>query len=125
MPPLRNLVDWGQRQLDEMAPHTGLHRLERGPYPLSRRRGVPTVKFACKKCSGQANTPLIGKNQPLFLHSLPARRPLAVLPTILPGFGGVGYPDVRKDMRGRYPKTPWPEKSPQKLSPRPGQSQGT
>ncbi len=46
---------------------------------------------------------------PVLLHLLsPARRPVAVTQDI-EGFWKAGYLDVRKDLRGRYPRHPWPE----------------
>jgi ATP-dependent helicase HrpB len=45
----------------------------------------------------------------LMIHLLsPARRPVQVTGD-LPGFWRSTYADVRKDLRGRYPKHPWPE----------------
>ena len=47
--------------------------------------------------------------QPLLLELLsPARRPVQVTQD-LPGFWRTSYQDVRKDMKGRYPKHYWPE----------------
>lgn len=56
------------------------------------------------------STPLLGsRRHPLTLHLLsPARRPMQVT-SDLGSFWKNGYPLVRKELRGRYPKHKWPE----------------
>ncbi|HID50086.1 MAG TPA: hypothetical protein EYP40_10845, partial [Chromatiales bacterium] len=55
-------------------------------------------------------TPTIANGRvTLKLHLLsPARRPLAVTRD-LGTFWNNAYPDVKKEMKGRYPKHPWPD----------------
>jgi ATP-dependent helicase HrpB len=59
---------------------------------------------------GAADTPAIFAGRlPLLLHLLsPAGRPLQVT-SDLAGFWQGAYAEVRKEMRGRYPKHHWPE----------------
>ena len=54
--------------------------------------------------------PAVGpRRHPLRITLLsPAGRPVQVTMD-LPGFWATSYADVRKDMRGQYPKHPWPE----------------
>ena len=55
-----------------------------------------------------SNSPTLN-GHPIRLELLaPNMRPVQVT-TDLPSFWASGYPQIRKDMRGRYPKHPWPE----------------
>jgi ATP-dependent helicase HrpB len=58
---------------------------------------------------GAAETPRIAAGRvPLTLHLLsPAGRPAAVT-SDLASFWRTGYPAVRAELRGRYPRHPWP-----------------
>lgn len=57
---------------------------------------------------GMSNSPTLN-GHPIRLELLaPNMRPVQVT-TDLPSFWASGYPQIRKDMRGRYPKHPWPE----------------
>jgi len=70
----------------------------------------PVLAVRLQEMFGLAETPRIaGGRVPLMLHLLsPAHRPIQVTRD-LPGFWRTSYFDVRKDMRGRYPKHEWPE----------------
>jgi ATP-dependent helicase HrpB len=59
---------------------------------------------------GCEQTPsLVGGRVPVLVHLLsPAGRPVQVTQD-LAGFWRSSYQDVRKEMKGRYPKHPWPE----------------
>ena len=70
----------------------------------------PVLAAKLQALFGWTETPTVaGGRVPVVIHLLsPAQRPLAVTAD-LASFWRNAYPDVRKDMRGRYPKHPWPE----------------
>ena len=82
--------------------------------PLGRKIAIdyagetPEIQLRLQEMFGQTTHPMIGRT-PLRITLLsPAGRPLQTTQD-LPGFWASSYADVRKDMRGRYPKHPWPE----------------
>jgi ATP-dependent helicase HrpB len=103
---LRNLLPW-QAGIDETAP-------EALTVPTGREARVdysgetPVLAVKLQEMFGAVDTPRIA-GVPVLLHLLsPAGRPLAVTAD-LKSFWEGPYQDVRKEMRGRYPKHPWPE----------------
>ena len=72
--------------------------------------GDPVLRVRLQEMFGLARTPAIADGRsPLRIELLsPAGRPLAVTQS-LETFWTNGYPSVRADMRGRYPKHSWPE----------------
>lgn len=112
---LRTLLPWPEAaQLDALAPE----RLEvpsgsrvRLSYPDpddDDGRVVAAVKL--QEMFGLAETPMLldGRERVQMQLLSPARRPLAVTDDLRSFWDGP-YQQVRRDMRGRYPKHPWPE----------------
>jgi ATP-dependent helicase HrpB len=75
-----------------------------------RTENPPTLRIKLQAMFGCHRTPTVANGRvPVQLQLLsPADRPLAVTAD-LASFWRNAYPDVRKDMRGRYPKHDWPE----------------
>ena len=99
-----------RRLLDEQAPTTikvpsGLDR--RISYPID---ASPVLAVKLQELFGLAESPRIANGRvPITLHLLsPAGRPIQVTQD-LRGFWERTYPQVRKELKGRYPKHPWPE----------------
>ncbi len=71
---------------------------------------APALHVKLQEMFGQPASPAVNDGRtPVVLHLLsPARRPVAVTQD-LAGFWARGYLDVRKDMKGRYPRHPWPD----------------
>ncbi len=108
---LRGLLSWEQqRELDRLAP-THLQ------VPSGSRIRIdylddsaPVVSVKLQEVFGLEDTPrLAGGQVPVTFKLLsPAQRPVQVTRD-LAGFWRGSYAEVRKDMRGRYPKHHWPE----------------
>lgn len=99
-----------RRRLDEIAPtHIVAPTGTRVPVDY-RDPKSPSAAVRIQELFGLADTPRVGLGRiPLTLHLLsPARRPVQVTRD-LAGFWKNSYFEVRKDMRGRYPKHPWPD----------------
>ncbi len=70
----------------------------------------PVLAVKLQEMFGLADTPVIaGGRVKVLIHLLsPARRPIQITQD-LKGFWNNGYPQVKKDLKGRYPKHPWPD----------------
>src|SRR3546814_2342307 len=73
---------------------------------------LPVLAVKLQELFGLADTPRIADGRvPLTVHLLsPAGRPLQVTRD-LRSFWQNTYPEVRREMKGRYPKHPWPDRS--------------
>lgn len=78
--------------------------------PLDYANGEPVLAVKLQEMFGATRTPTVLDGQlPVTVHLLtPAGRPAAITQD-LAGFWAGSYQDVRRDLRGRYPKHPWPE----------------
>ncbi|MEB3322010.1 MAG: ATP-dependent helicase HrpB, partial [Synechococcaceae cyanobacterium] len=78
--------------------------------PIDYSGGVPVLAVKLQELFGQLETPTVLDGRlPLTLHLLsPAGRPVAITQD-LESFWAGGYGAVRRDLRGRYPRHPWPE----------------
>ncbi len=108
---LRRLLPWSVAgRLDDVAP-------ERLPVPSGSRVRVdyadpqaPVLAVKVQEAFGWRDGPRLADGRVrVLLHLLsPAGRPVAVTRD-LASFWVQGYPQVRAEMRGRYPRHPWPE----------------
>ena len=108
LPALRARLDWGQMSLlDAQVPAAFTTPLGRN-IPIDYDTEHPTISLRLQEMFGQKTHPMVG-HTPLRVTLLsPAQRPVQTTMD-LPGFWKTSYQDVRKDMRGQYPKHPWPE----------------
>lgn len=106
---LRSLVPWDlQRRVEaELPTHWTAPTGNRAQIDYEAEGG-PRVEIRVQEVFGLNEHPMVA-GRPLTLALLsPARRPLQ-LTQDLPGFWRGSWRDVRADMRGRYPRHPWPE----------------
>jgi len=105
------LVPWNlRRRLDAEAPtHFTAPSGSHVPIDYEAEEG-PKLSIRVQELFGLARHPAIaGGRVPLVIELLsPAHRPVQVTRD-LPGFWRGSYADVKAEMRGRYPKHPWPD----------------
>lgn len=104
-------LDWPQQQLlDTLLPST--LRLATGTQAALRYQaeGDPILPVRLQEMFGQSTTPLLAEGRVGLIIELlsPARRPLQVTRDLAAFWAGA-YEDVKKEMRGRYPKHYWPD----------------
>lgn len=106
---LDGLIPWEmRRRLDSEAPERFEAPTGSGLRIDYAAEGGPRVEVRVQELFGLTRHPTVG-GEPLTLALLsPARRPVQ-LTKDLPAFWKGSWADVRKDMRGRYPRHPWPE----------------
>ncbi|HEU4558946.1 MAG TPA: ATP-dependent helicase HrpB [Longimicrobium sp.] len=111
VPVLEGMLSWEQRRLlDDWAPtHSAVPSGSRIPVDYSDP-AAPVLAVRLQEVFGWTETPRIaGGRVPLTLHLLsPAHRPVQVTRD-LASFWRAGYFDVKKDLKGRYPKHYWPD----------------
>ena len=71
---------------------------------------APALEVKLQEMFGCTDTPTVNEGRTkVVLHLLsPGQKPIAVTAD-LAGFWARGYSDVKKDMKGRYPRHPWPD----------------
>jgi ATP-dependent helicase HrpB len=108
---LKSRMEWAQRQrIDQLAPvrivvPSGMER--RIEYTHGQ---APVLAVKLQELFGLADTPRVADGRiAVVLHLLsPGGKPLQVTQD-LRGFWERTYPEVKKEMKGRYPRHPWPE----------------
>lgn len=108
---LRRLLPWpAAARFGELAPER--LQVPSGSEVRLAYDGVepPVLAVKLQEVFGWTATPAVADGRvPVVLHLLsPARRPVAIT-SDLASFWKQGYPQVRADLRARYPRHPWPE----------------
>ena len=108
---LRNLIGWeGTQAIDRLAP-------ARFTAPTGHTHAIdyaaeagPTVTLRPQELFGLAEHPVVGEGRVPLVLSLtsPAGRPIQTTRD-LPGFWAGSWAAVAREMRGRYPRHPWPD----------------
>jgi ATP-dependent helicase HrpB len=107
---LHGRLDWpSQRRLEELAP-THIEVPSGSRIPVDYSSDGPRLAVRLQEVFGLASSPcLVDGRVPVTMELLsPARRPVQVTRD-LASFWARGYHDVKKELKGRYPKHYWPD----------------
>jgi ATP-dependent helicase HrpB len=108
---LRGALEWSAvRDLDRLAPETLNVPSGRSARLIYREDGTVAAAVKLQELFGLAESPRLGARQEPVVFELLAPNGRAVQTTRdLRSFWNSTYQDVRKELRGRYPRHPWPE----------------
>ena len=107
---LLNLLPWPlPRELDELAPER-IEVASGSSIRIDYSQSPPVLAVKLQEMFGCQSTPTVARGRvALMVHLLsPAQRPLQVTQD-LASFWRNGYEEVKKEMKGRYPRHPWPD----------------
>ncbi|NND69717.1 MAG: ATP-dependent helicase HrpB, partial [Halioglobus sp.] len=107
---LRALLPWPlPLELERLAP-TSLAVPSGSSIAIDYTQDPPVLAVKLQEMFGCVESPTIAEGRvALLLHLLsPAQRPLQITQD-LAGFWQNGYEEVKREMKGRYPKHPWPD----------------
>ena len=107
---LTAMLDWPQQQALQKQVPERLAVPSGSQIRLDYRESPPVLAVKLQEMFGCEASPQVAEGkQTVLVHLLsPAQRPLAVTAD-LAGFWRNAYHDVKKEMKGRYPKHPWPD----------------
>jgi ATP-dependent helicase HrpB len=108
---LQTLLSWQQMQLVEDEAPSHLRVPSGSRIALKYQAGeAPILAVRLQEMFGLADTPRVGRGRiPVILHLLsPAQRPMQITDD-LGGFWQRTYSDVKRELKGRYPKHHWPD----------------
>ncbi|MBU2987174.1 ATP-dependent helicase HrpB [Saccharophagus degradans] len=107
---LKATLSWEQQvELDKLAPVSFCVPSGRD-VPIDYSQNPPVIAAKLQELFGSAITPsIVNGKVPLLIHLLsPAGKPLQVTQDLMSFWRGA-YTEVKKEMKGRYPKHPWPD----------------
>jgi ATP-dependent helicase HrpB len=106
---LQNQLDYSlQQQLNQLAPER-LQVPSGNQHRIDYSQSPPVLAVKLQELFGLQEVPKVAYDVAVQIHLLsPAGRPLAVTQD-LANFWRNAYTDVKKEMKGRYPKHPWPD----------------
>jgi ATP-dependent helicase HrpB len=107
---LLSRLDWGQQaELDRLVPAHFTTPLGRKA-PIDYDGDHPAIEIRLQEMFGVTTHPTVGQaRKPLRVTLLSPGQKTIQVTLDIPNFWRTSYADVRKDMRGQYPRHPWPE----------------
>jgi len=107
---LKSTLSWDQQQLIEKLTPTQIRVPSGSNISIDYDVKPPILSVKLQEMFGMVETPkILDGRVALSIHLLsPARRPLQIT-SDMAGFWKNSYPEIKKEMKGRYPKHPWPD----------------